>query len=1258
MRLKNTILSLVLIVGMVLGNGAFLGNANPAAAYLPVAAPAAREVQAVAATFPVIADFEGGVPDGWFVYGDWDNETYTITVDIDVMTVEDSDALVLPGQIGNNDVLSVTADVATWAGFGAGLTPAQDWSDYDAISLWYYGTNLDTTHEFEIQTANAGNRRATFIDDFEGWRQIILPFSTFGDDGAYDVSQVTNWVFILDGTIGSFKLDHLELVNLAPFADFEGGVPEGWFQYEGGGASPPIVEVINFPDNDPLALPGQIGANDVLSVTANAAVGWAGFGAALLVDWSDMHGVSFWYYGTNLNTTHEFEIQTANNGNHRAEFVDDFVGWRHIALPFSVFGDGSADVSQITNWVFVLDGTVGSFMIDDIGVYGDIADRQPKVDFDRPVYIVSEDVGEAVITVTLDIASSVPVTVSYETLDDEGTATPYVDYEPVSGVLVFEPGVTELTFTVPITEDDVYQPTQLVWLALSDPLAEGTFTLLLGGVNNPAQLLILDNDPPPDSLLIDDFESGLPYGYDAFNNSLGFGVWGSSGADTPVLDTTTIITPVPGFPVTNTVLSAVYNISQWGGFTHAFGDNDEWVSQDWSAYDGLRFWLYGNDTGGQIQVEIFDNQAISSTHDSAERFYTHITDDYTGWQQFHLPFSTFQRRTDWQPSGAPNDGFNLTEVSGYAFGLPAGTGEQTLYLDQVEIYGQREPGDMPLRVQFSAYAYAAPEGTTASVRVVLNRADELTATVDYEITEGTAEAGHDYEAPASGTLTFAPGETVQTIEIVILEDRKIEGDERFSITLSNPTNAALGWKTTAPFVIRDVPLPGMLDDFERGIPVGLEAFGGITVTLEEILDTSPLALPGQDLLNTVLSVTYDLPAQAIQAVQQSGGGFIRNFNVSRDWSAYDAFDFWFYGMNTGTTMTVQILDNKAPDPGPEGWVLVWGDEFEGEAGAEPDQTKWGYDIGGEGWGNAERQYYTDKRENSALDGNGNLVITATHSTNLDYECNYTSEGVPGTCEYTSARLLTEDKFDFMYGRVEASIKIPYGQGIWPAFWMLGNDFSDIGWPDCGEIDIMENIGLEEELNTVHGTVHGPGYSGAHGIGGSYVHTEPLSSNYHVYAIEWEPDEIRWYLDDTQYFTLTHDMLPDGAPWVFDHPFFLIMNIAVGGHWPGYPDDTTTFPQTMHIEYVRVYQAPAEPERFETTFVDDFTGWQRINMPFSNFVRSADQPEGVPDDGLTLTEMWGYGFNIPAGTQGAFYLDEIRVMERMNIYLPLVLRSSQ
>jgi beta-glucanase (GH16 family) len=248
------------------------------------------------------------------------------------------------------------------------------------------------------------------------------------------------------------------------------------------------------------------------------------------------------------------------------------------------------------------------------------------------------------------------------------------------------------------------------------------------------------------------------------------------------------------------------------------------------------------------------------------------------------------------------------------------------------------------------------------------------------------------------------------------------------------------------------------------------------------------------------------------------------------------------------------------------WTLVWSDEFNGPAGSTVDSTKWVFETGNgsNGWGNHELEYYTSSTRNAAMDGAGDLVITAIKETLAPkYRC------WNGLCQYTSARLKTQGKFEQAYGRFEARIRIPYGQGMWPAFWMLGNNIQKAGWPTCGEIDIMENIGREPSI--VHGTIHGPGYSGANGIGAPYtLASGNFSDDFHVFAVEWEPNVIRWYVDGNLYQTRTPSDLPAGTQWVFDHPFFIILNEAVGGYWPGDPDATTVFPQKMTIDYVRVY----------------------------------------------------------------------------------------
>jgi beta-glucanase (GH16 family) len=245
--------------------------------------------------------------------------------------------------------------------------------------------------------------------------------------------------------------------------------------------------------------------------------------------------------------------------------------------------------------------------------------------------------------------------------------------------------------------------------------------------------------------------------------------------------------------------------------------------------------------------------------------------------------------------------------------------------------------------------------------------------------------------------------------------------------------------------------------------------------------------------------------------------------------------------------------------------IVWSDEFNQLDGSSPDPTKWGYDIGGGGWGNNELETYTTT--NAWIQG-GQLVIEADRAISA------------GKTNYTSARMLTKGKWSWTYGRMEARIKIPRGQGIWPAFWMLGSNIDSVHWPSCGEIDIMENIGKTSDQGTDHGTIHGPqgggDYNGGAGVGSSY--TLPggaaLADAFHIYAIEWTPNQIKWFLDSNQFFTATPASLPGGATWVFSQPQFFILNVAVGGNWPGYPDGTTIFPQQMLVDYVRVYQLTA------------------------------------------------------------------------------------
>jgi beta-glucanase (GH16 family) len=245
-----------------------------------------------------------------------------------------------------------------------------------------------------------------------------------------------------------------------------------------------------------------------------------------------------------------------------------------------------------------------------------------------------------------------------------------------------------------------------------------------------------------------------------------------------------------------------------------------------------------------------------------------------------------------------------------------------------------------------------------------------------------------------------------------------------------------------------------------------------------------------------------------------------------------------------TVVSGQTLPAPWGDP-------VWSDEFDGKT---LDTSKWTYDTGGAGWGNNELEFYTDRPTNSYI-SQGCLVLEARKESFNNRS-------------YTSARIKTQGLQSWTYGRIEARINIPGGQGVWPAFWMLGTNISTVGWPACGEIDIMEHV-LPIGANTVRGSAHGPNFSAGNSVHGDAT-VASLTGEFHVYAVEWEPTEIRWYIDGRNYFSATPQSVK--GTWVFDRPFFLIFNLAIGGGWPGAPDRTTTFPARMLVDYVRVYQS--------------------------------------------------------------------------------------
>jgi beta-glucanase (GH16 family) len=1012
-------------------------------------------------------------------------------------------------------------------------------------------------------------------------------------------------------------------------ADFEGGVPGGWFVFQG--ASTVTTTVLTVGIADPLARPAQVGANGVLEVDFTVS-DFGGFGQDFVVtggpqDWSNLDGFSFWFYGSNSGLGYQAEIMD-NRSDPSADtaerfdytFVDNFAGWKRLFIPWPDFNratdfqpggapDDGLTLTEMWGWTINLPGNADTVYLDDIGV---------------------------------------------------------------------------------------------------------------------------------ENHIIDDFESGVGPGSSCVGIPLGFCTFQDASSSVSIVAATTPPAPLlPELGSPNTVIQVEVDVVAFAGFLHGFTNTavDTWVPQDWSAYEGLAFWLYGNNSGTDMFIDLLENRNPWSTTDDAERWTVTIPDDFSGWRYFEFPFSDFVRKD--VGNGAPNDGLTLDEVHGWGFGTVGTPGPFTFYLDQASLFGQAT--ERPLEVTFATHKFDAPEGVAAVVAVKLTRplkaSDPDQVSVSYTTEPGSATPDRDY-TPTSGTLTFVKGDvSEQTFTVPTYDNDKHDGDKTVILRLFDPVDIPLGSTFQARVnILDDDPFdPTLIDDFER-FPHLWEASDNVVLDNPEFAAGDPLALPGQGPYEHVLEATVPLYVDAdVQGrVCNEGSGVIavillttdsfdattvdhstvmlgdayethvdkktgepwrheedadgdgdtdlvfhfrfdetglscdpeivpftgwtfdgqpitagganalfgRDFALGKDWSFADGMTFWFYGQNTGDTIGVELLDNRAPDPGPDGWSMVWSDEFDDPAGTPPDPAHWAHEIGdgtangNPGWGNSELQTYTESAENAATDGLGNLVITAREADG-SLLCYY------GACEYTSARLTSRYKAEFAYGRIEARMQVPQGAGLWPAFWSLGTDIGEVDWPQTGEIDIMEFVGRQP--NEIFGTIHGPGYSGGASYGGVWDFGFPVYADYHAFAIEWQPNLITWCVDGILY----HQAAPaDVAPneWVFNHPFSLLMNIAVGGNFGGPVGPDTTFPQTMKVDYVRVYQGPDSAERWESSFVDDFAGWQEIQIPFDSFTRSDEQPNGAPDDGLGLTEVWGYGFQLPDGgtTTGWLLLDQVRL----------------
>ncbi|WP_112245577.1 discoidin domain-containing protein [Kribbella monticola] len=295
------------------------------------------------------------------------------------------------------------------------------------------------------------------------------------------------------------------------------------------------------------------------------------------------------------------------------------------------------------------------------------------------------------------------------------------------------------------------------------------------------------------------------------------------------------------------------------------------------------------------------------------------------------------------------------------------------------------------------------------------------------------------------------------------------------------------------------------------------------------------------------------------------GRYVRMYGTQRNTPyGYSLWEFQVYG--TGGAPTTPPTPPADPANPPQ---LIWSDEFNSAAGAKPDASKWRADPGN--GQNGELQVYTDN--NVQTDGQGHLVLEARREVTPGSACPIDPVSGSGTCQYTSARINTGTKFDTTYGKIEARIKVPKGNGFWPAFWMMGSDFlTGRPWPYNGEIDIMEILG--RETTKAYSTLHAPAYNGAGGYGGSYglPGGADFANDFHTWTMLWNSTGITYQVDGITVFTVDKAQLEaTRGPWIYDHPFYLILNLAVGGDFPGPPNSATPFPSRMLVDYVRVYR---------------------------------------------------------------------------------------
>jgi beta-glucanase (GH16 family) len=1228
--------------------------------------------------FQRVDDFESGLPGTWFQYGDYGSGTFINTTVVPTHTV--------PG-LNPNHVLQIGYNSAGWgAGTGNSLG-GQDWSDFNGMGFWFWGSNSGQTYRLILSDnpdpnlpGDTAERFAyEFADNFNGWRFISIPWGAFFRDyvwqppgapndgltltnvqayalalpGGQRTTYLDNVSLFGDGEVtvrvdfmrSSYTVEEGQTVTLTVALNTPAAAPVTVDVATTGGTATPggdyqtISTTLTFPPGvtEQLVVLQTVDddeqeGDETVIVTLSNPVG-AGLGAHSQTTVTIVDNDAPILAGKSV-LIDDFEQTGLPRGVDRNGIGVGYVTWNHPAASAAITlttappapVPGAAD----PNTVLQLDLTIGP---------GQWAGYTHAFTNETADTWLSRNWSSYVGVSFWLYGNNTGGTLFFDILENRNPGSTRDDAERWS-VDIPDTFQGWRFFQVPFAD---FRRKEIGNGAPNDGLTlTEVWGYAVGGygsVDMGSHAYFVDDvGLLVRTTVIDDFEqTGLPRGVDRNGIGVGYVTWNHPAASAAITLTTAPPAPVPGAADPNTVLQLDLTIGpgQWAGYTHAFTNEtaDTWLSRDWSTYEGICFWLYGNNTGGTLFFDILENRNPGSTRDDAERWSVDIPDTFQGWRFFQVPFADFRRKEI--GNGAPNDGLTLTEVWGYAVGGYGSVdmGSHAYFVDDVTIYGNVGGGPTAPEIAFARTSYRVNEGDTVVVTVTLSAPVSDTVTVAYRSAESYARPHRDF-VPVSGTLTFAAGQTEAAFTVETFDNGKHDGNRALMLNLSHAVGADLGFARRAMVtIVDDDPVDtGLLDDFEGWHP--FQITGVVTLTATELTTTAPEARPGQEAYEGVVRGEFDTTT--------GSAGFFRTFARPQDWTRHHGIGFWYYGSGSGKPVRVELRSARSAAAGASqpSWVLVWSDEFNDPAGTPPNPNHWTHEIGDgtmngiPGWGNGEFQFYTDDPANASTDGQGNLVISLRSTENDPSRiCWY------GTCRYTSARLISARKVEFQYGRIEARIQVPAGPaGLWPAFWMLGADIDEVGWPQSGEIDIMEYV--SRFPNSVYGTIHGPGYSGGTAFGNTYTLSEPVSANYHTFAVEWEPGEMRWYVDDIHYHTARPvDVAPN--PWVFEHPFYLILNMAIGGNFGGAIDPAMTFPQELKIDYVRVYAAPRAEEHFEASFVDDTVGWKKVVIPFAHFAR---RPEllGASADGLDLSAVTGYGLHLPENTRGSFLLDEVRL----------------